>query len=167
MKQNNFCRNLLIILLGFLSIGAFFGGIAFIIRPDGSLFQMPVEMLANSPFKDFRIPGIILLLTFGVFPAFVIYGLIKKPDSKFLSSLNLLYDHHFAWTFSVYTGIGLIIWINFQTLILNSVDILHTVYSSLGLLIICIALLPRTRKHYKLSPSGDSSQSYGNRDIII
>jgi hypothetical protein len=167
MGQNNLCKNLLIILLGFLSIGAFFGGIAFIIRPDGSLFQMPVEMLANSPFKDFLIPGIILLLTFGVFPAYVIYGLIKKPESKFFSSLNLLYDHHFAWTFSVYIGVGQVLWINIQTLVLNSVDILHTIFSSLGLLIICIALLPRTRKHYKVSPSGDSSPSYGNRDIII
>lgn len=150
MEQNNFCRNLLIILLGYLSIGAFYGGIAFIVRPDGSLFQMPVEMLANSPFKGFLVPGIILLLTFGIFPAFVIYGLIKKPESKFLNSLNLINDYHFAWTFSVYIGVAQIFWVNIQTLILNSVDILHTIYSSLGLLIICIALLPRTRKHYKL-----------------
>jgi hypothetical protein len=55
----------------------------------------------------------------------------------------------FAWTFAVYTGVAQIIWINIQTLILNSVDILHTIYSSLGLLIICFALLPQTRKHYK------------------
>ena len=150
MEQKSFCKNLLIILLGFLSIGAFCGGIAFIIRPDGSLFQMPVEMLNNSPFKDFLIPGIILLLTFGIFPAYVIWGLIKKPESKFFNSLNLLYDHHFAWTFSVYTGIELIIWIDIQTLILNSVNILHTIYSGMGILIICVALLAQTRKHYKL-----------------
>lgn len=150
MEQNNFFKNLLIILLGFLSIGAFFGGIGFLIRPDGSLFQMPVEILANSPFRSFFIPGIILLTTFGIFPAFVIYGLIKKPESKFLNSLNLINDYHFAWTFAVYIGFGQIIWINVQTLILNSVDILHTIYSSLGILIICIALLPSTRKHYKI-----------------
>jgi len=150
LEQNNFFKNLLIILLGFLSIGAFFGGIGFLIRPDGSLFQMPVEILANSPFRSFFIPGIILLTTFGIFPAFVIYGLIKKPESKFLNSLNLINDYHFAWTFAVYIGFGQIIWINVQTLILNSVDILHTIYSSLGILIICIALLPSTRKHYKI-----------------
>jgi len=150
LEQNNFFKNLLIILLGFLSIGAFFGGIGFLIRPDGSLFQMPVEILANSPFRSFFIPGIILLTIFGIFPAFVIYGLIKKPESKFLNSLNLINDYHFAWTFAVYIGFGQIIWINVQTLILNSVDILHTIYSSLGILIICIALLPSTRKHYKI-----------------
>jgi hypothetical protein len=150
MKQSNFYKNLLIIQLGFLSIGAFYGGIALIIHPDGSLLQMPVELLANSPFKSFFIPGIILLITFGIFPAYAIYGLIKKPENRFFNRLNLLYDYHFAWTFSIYIGIGQIIWINFQTLILNSVDILHTIYSSLGILIICIALLPKTRNHYEL-----------------
>jgi hypothetical protein len=149
MKQNNFYKNLLIVLLGFLSVGALFGGLALIIRPDGSLYRMPVELLVRSPFKNFLLPGVILITVLGIFPLFVIYGLINKPESKFLNRLNLINDYHFAWTFSVYTGVGLIIWINIQTLILNSVDILHTIYSSLGILIICISLLPQTRKHYK------------------
>ena len=137
-------------LLGFLSIGAFYGGLAFIIRPDGSLFRMQVEILSGSPFRDFQIPGIILLLTFGLFPLLVIWCLIKKPESKFLNRLNLLYDYHFAWTFSVYIGVGQIIWISIQTLMINDTGILHTIYTGLGLLIICIALLPQTRSNYKI-----------------
>jgi hypothetical protein len=150
MKQFHFSKIILIMLLGFLSLGAFYGSMAFILRPDGSLFKISVEMLSGSPFRDFLIPGIILLITFGLFPLFVIWGLIKKPESRFLNSLNLLYDYHFAWTFSVYIGVAQVIWINVQTLILNEVDLLHTIYSSLGLLIICIALLPDTRQHYNL-----------------
>jgi hypothetical protein len=143
-------KSILIALLVFLSIGAFYGGIVLITSPDGALFKMPVEMIKNSPFNDFLIPGIILLITFGIFPAFVIYGLIKMPESKFCNRLNLLYDYHFAWTFAVYIGFAQIIWINIQTLILNAVDIIHTIYSSLGILIVCVALLPQTRRHYKL-----------------
>jgi len=150
MKQSNFSKILLIMLLGFLSIGAFYGGLAFIIRPDGSLFRMQVEILSGSPFRDFQIPGIILLLTFGLFPLLVIWCLIKKPESKFLNRLNLLYDYHFAWTFSVYIGVGQIIWISIQTLMINDTGILHTIYTGLGLLIICIALLPQTRSNYKI-----------------
>jgi len=150
MKQNRIFKSILIALLGFLSLGAFYGGIVLIISPDGSFFNMPSELLSNSPFKSFLIPGIILLTTFGIFPIFVIYGLIKKPEIKILNKLNLLYDYHFAWTFAVYIGFGQIIWINIQTLIFNSVDIIHTIYSSLGIIIICVALLPQTRKDYKL-----------------
>jgi len=102
MKQNRIYKSILISLLGFLSLGAFYGGIVLIISPDGSFFNMPSDLLSNSPFKSFLIPGIILLTTFGIFPIFVIYGLIKKPDSKILNKLNLLYDYHFAWTFAVY-----------------------------------------------------------------
>lgn len=38
--QKNHMKNFLIILLVFLSIGALYGGIGFIIQPDGSLFEM-------------------------------------------------------------------------------------------------------------------------------
>jgi len=150
MKQNRICKSILIALLGFLSLGACYGGIALMISPDGSFFKMPLDLLSNSPFKTFFIPGIILLSTFGIFPIFVIYGLIKKPESIIFNKLNLLYDYHFAWTFAIYIGFGQIIWINIQTLIFNSVDIIHTIYSSLGILIICIALLPQTRINFKL-----------------
>jgi len=150
MKPIYFYKNLLIFLLGFLSLGAFYGGIVLIISPDGSIFGMPLELLNNSPFKNYFIPGIILLVTFGILPVYVIYGLLKKPDNKFFNRLNLLYDYHFAWTFAVYTGIAQIIWINIQTLMLNSVGIIHTIYAGFGILIVCIALLPQTRKHYKI-----------------
>jgi len=150
MKKYQIYKSILIALLGFLSLGAFYGGIVLIISPNGSFFNMPSDLLSNSPFKSFFIPGIILLTTFGIFPIFVIYGLIKKPESVMLNKLNLLYDYHFSWTFAVYIGFGQIIWINIQTLMFNSVDFIHTIYSSLGILIICIALLPQTRKDYKL-----------------
>ena len=149
MKQNRTTQSILIALLGFLSLGAFYGGIAFVISPDGSLLNMPVELINYSLFQNYLIPGIIFLVTFGIFPIYVIYGLIKKPESIIFNKLNLLYDYHFAWTFAVYIGFGQIIWINIQTLILNSVGIIHTIYSSLGILIICIALLPQTRNIYK------------------
>lgn len=142
-------KSILIALLGFLSLGTCYGGLVLIISQDGSYFNMPIALLSNSPFKSFLIPGIISLLTFGIYPVFVIYGLIKKRESKFFNRLNLFYDYHYAWSFSVYIGFGLIIWIYIQPLIFNAVDILHTIYPSLGILIVCVAILPETRKDYK------------------
>lgn len=150
MKKLKFTGNLLVFLLGFLSIGAIYGGLALIIRPNGSFFEIPVDILHNSPFKNFLIPGIILLVSFGIIPIYILYAIFKRPDNKFLQKLNLLYDYHFSWTFSVYIGFALIIWINVQTLFFNAVDIIHTIYSSLGILIVCIALLPKSRQSFKL-----------------
>jgi hypothetical protein len=149
MKHANLFKAVLVSLLGFLSIGALFGGIVFILKPDGSVYGIPTDILQGSPFKDFLIPGIILLVTFGLIPVYIIYALIRKPENRYLQKLNLLYDHHFAWTFTIYIGLALIIWINIQTLIINAVDLLHTIYSSLGILIVCVALLPKTRAGFK------------------
>ncbi len=38
-------KHFLIVLLGFLSVAALYGGIGFIINPDGSLFSMNTDML--------------------------------------------------------------------------------------------------------------------------
>lgn len=150
MKKSDFLPGVLIFLLGFLSFSAIGGGIMLIISPEGTEIQMPLELLDNSPFKSFLLPGIILLVSFGLIPVYIIYALIKKPQNRFLQRLNLLYDHHFAWSFAVYIGFGQIIWINVQTLIINAVAVIHTFYSSLGILIVCVALLPAVRDRYKL-----------------
>lgn len=135
-------------LLGFIAIGALYGGIAILASPDGTLLKLPDGLLEGSVFKNFLVPGIILLTVFGVFPLFTIYCLLKKPEWKFFEKFNLLPDHHFSWTFAIYAGIGQIIWINIQTLIINQVYFLHTMLSSIGILIVCLALLPSTRKIY-------------------
>lgn len=149
LNTSKILRNLLILLHLLLSIGAIFGGISLIIKPDGSLFGMPTEILQHSFFSDFLIPGFILLLTFGLFPIYLIYALLKKPENGFFERLNLLFDHHFAWTYSVYTGVALMIWINVQIAIFKTVDPLHTIYFFYGLLMVCLALLPKTRELYK------------------
>ncbi len=149
LKSSKTLRNLLILLHFLLSIGAIFGGISLILQPDGTLLGMPVEILEPSLFYDFLIPGFILLLTFGLFPIYLVFALLKKPQNRFFERLNLLYDHHFAWTFTIYTGVALMIWINVQTAIFKTVDPLHTIYFFYGLVLVCLALLPKTRELYK------------------
>ncbi len=142
-------KTFLVLLLVFLALGGFYGGIQFVLQPDGSLLGVPTNVLQNSVFPDFLIPGILLLVIFGIFPGFTAYALLKKPESSFFQKLNIMYDYHFSWTFILYTGFALIIWINVQTFILNAVEFIHTFYSSYGILLICIALLPKTRKLFQ------------------
>jgi hypothetical protein len=150
MKTGKIPRNLLIICLGFLSLGAFYGGITLILKPDGSILQMPVELMERPVFQSYLIPGIVLLVIFGILPVFLIAGLLTKPQISWLNALNLIKDHHFVWTFTIYIGIGQIIWIDIQTLILNQAGLIHVIFSGLGILIVCISLLPGVRNMYKL-----------------
>src|SRR6202035_1003490 len=52
----------------FLGIGALFGGIQFILAPDGHLLGVPLRMLAGTPFHSFLVPGLLLFTFVGVGP---------------------------------------------------------------------------------------------------
>ncbi|HRY97719.1 MAG TPA: hypothetical protein P5550_01550 [Bacteroidales bacterium] len=143
-------RYVVYFLLGLLSTGAFYGSIPFILAPDGSMLGMGSDMLKGSVFHNYLIPGIILFLVFGVVPLFTLYGLVRRPRLHWPEKLNLMSDHYWAWTFTIYIGAGLIIWINVQLLVLWSLDLLHVIYSLYGLALICIGLLPPVRKDYRI-----------------
>ncbi len=149
MKTNRpFTINVLLFLLLFLSLGALFGGVVLVLDPSGELLQMPAIILKNSPFNNFLIPGLILFTVLGLLPALVFYSLLKRPQWTRVNVLNLYSDMYWAWTFTLYVGFALIIWISVQTLIINSVHFVHTGYVLLGISIVCIALLPSVRQHY-------------------
>lgn len=142
-------RNIFLILLGFLGLGAIAGGGALIISPTGELIGMPLSMLERSPFDSFFIPGIFLFSVLGLIPLFLIVALLKKPESKLAEKLNLFKDMHWSWTFSIYIAFTLISWIQIQMIFLQDVHWLHTFYMFFAITIIFIALLPQVRNLYK------------------
>lgn len=149
MNSMKAARNILLIELGFLGLGAIAGGGALIISPTGELLGMPLSMLEKSPFSNFFIPGIILFLVLGVLPMLLVFALLKKPKSGIAEKVNFFKDMHWTWTFSIYTGFALISWIQLQMVFIQGVHWLHTFYIFLAILILFIALLPQVRNLYK------------------
>ena len=87
----------LLILIG---IGAVLAGLGFILEPDGSGLGMSVKLLKDSPFNDFLIPGITLLVVNGIFSLVVAY---------------LVYiENRYAGNATIVLGIAMIIWISAQ-----------------------------------------------------
>lgn len=71
-------RILAIVLLFFLGISALFGSYQLINDPSGKSLKMPLGLLKPTPFEDYLIPGILLLITNGI-PALLIgFISIKK-----------------------------------------------------------------------------------------
>jgi len=140
-------RNIFLILLGFLGLGAIGGGGALIISPTGELIGMPISMLETSPFNSFLIPGIILFSVLGLIPLLLIIALVKKTESKLAEQINVFKDMHWAWTYSIYIAFALICWIQIQMVLIQGVHWLHTFYMFFAIVI--IALLPQLRSFYK------------------
>jgi len=110
---------------------------------------MPLSMLEKSPFNSFLLPGIILFSVLGLVPILLIIALLKKPESRLAERINFFKDMHWSWTYSIYVGLILIIWIQLQMVFLDGVHWIHTFYMVFAVIIIFIALLPQLRNIYK------------------
>jgi hypothetical protein len=142
--------NIHLVLLIFLALSAIGGGGALIISPSGKLLGgLPLSLLKNSPFNNFLIPGIILFVVLGLFPGLLAFALRKKISSPFAERLNFFKDMHWAWTFSIYVGFALIIWLQTEMYFLQAVGWLHNFYMVVAIAIIFVALLPQVRDFYK------------------
>ncbi len=108
-----------------LGLGAIAGGYALVARPDGSVMQFDVGLLAGTPFADFLIPGLILGGLFG-FGSFIVagMGLARMRIAPFLA-------------FAI--GCGQMIWIVVELAIIKELSFLHPTFFGVGLLIAATA----------------------------
>ncbi|MDD4967867.1 MAG: hypothetical protein PHT07_00400 [Paludibacter sp.] len=143
-------RNFLIFMLGFLGVGAFGGGGVFILSPSGDMMGgMSISAIENSPFTSFLIPGIILFTVLGVMPLVLVYALLKKPNWRLPEYFNFFNDMHWSWTFSIYVGFALIIWIQTEMIAMKMVHWSHSLYMGIALVILFVTMLPQVRMQYK------------------
>jgi len=147
--QAKLLRNILITLLFFLGLGAIGGGLVLIISPNGTLMGMPLSILSYTPFRSFLLSRIILFSILGIAPLLLTIAHIKKLASELAELFNLFKAPHWAWSYTIYIAFALIIWIQIQMLLLNSVSWLHTFYVFLATTILFAALLPLLRNQYK------------------
>ena len=78
MKTTKTLRVFSVVLLIFLGIGAVYGGGTLVIDPSGELLGLPLYVLNDTPFMDFMIPGLILLLFVGLLSFVIMFMTIKK-----------------------------------------------------------------------------------------
>jgi hypothetical protein len=110
-----------IVLLAVLCLMAGAGGAALVSKPDGSVMQMPVRLLAGSPFPDFFVPGLILGGFFGVGSLVVALLCVRRVRiAPFLA-------------FAI--GCGQMIWIVVEFSIIKEFSILHPICFGIGLAI--------------------------------
>ena len=116
-------KNQLIIWLGilqaFIGVGAIPAGILMIMNPSGNDLDMTIEMLVNSPFPNFLIPGILLLSVNGLGSLSGAIISLKRYKSAGIIAAGL--------------GIFLILWIMIQVYWLG-IHWLHILYFVLGII---------------------------------
>ena len=125
-----------IAILILLGIGAVYGGVTLIIDPTGELLGLPLEVLDLSPFSNYLIPGIILLIMIGLLPFYITYSTIRKLPK---------YD----WMI-IAQGILLIIWLTTEIIMGIFEPFIHYTYYTIGiLLVLCGIMLIKKKDSHK------------------
>lgn len=130
----------LLVLLVVQGLGGLAGGLSLSIAPDGSIMRMPTSLLEGSPFSDFLIPGLILLLVLGVLPLVAAAGLWLRRQ--------------WAWYAAVVVGLGLMIWILVEITIIPY-DVLQPIFGGIGVAIFVVAMLRPVRRFYGVALPGE------------
>jgi hypothetical protein len=125
---------LLMAALLFQGLSGVAGGIGLV----GGGLQFPLSWLEGSPFDDYFIPGLILLVVLGIFPLIVFYGLWTRQ--------------YWGWLGALLVGLALIIWIVVEILIIGyqPQPPLQLIYGVLGVIIVVLGLLPGVRRYYTM-----------------
>ena len=119
-------KTFLVILLGFLSLSGLFG-IMFLIDPSGELVEVPLSLLDKLPIDTFFLPGLYLLIVYGIGSALVAYGLRRQLSWAPAAALTL--------------GLVLIGWIIGQIILWGTPAILQYIYLTVGVAIFLLSLI--------------------------
>lgn len=109
----------------FIGIGAV--GIGLILKPDGSNLGMSVELLGESPFEDFLIPGIVLLSINGL--------------GSILGGLLSFRRHLYAGKVTMILGVVMVIWIASQVYWIGLISWMQPVYFVLGIMEVFLGVM--------------------------
>lgn len=118
-------KSLLFFLVAFIAITSSVSGLLMISKPDGSILQLPLSLLEDTPFKNFLMPGIAL--------AGVVGGV------NLLAVFYNLQRHPMRYNWAMAGGAVIIIWIIVQILLINTFHPLQVLYLFAGVLTILIA----------------------------
>ena len=130
VDQPRWQRITLLSVLGYEATGALSGGILLALAPDGRLMDMPVEIM-HGFFKDFLIPGFMLIGLGILNAAAFITVLLKNRNGWILASLAL--------------G-GLFIWFTVEIIILKELHWLHAMWG-LPVLVGIMVTIPLVISH--------------------
>jgi len=128
-------RTILLVIIAYEAAGALLGGVLLILAPDGTLMDMPAEMM-HGVFRSFLIPGIILF-GLGALNTIAFWVILKKNKSDWITAGLAL-------------G-GLLIWFVVEIIILQELHWLHIMWGLPVLLgwVMAMPLMASRHSHEK------------------
>ncbi|MGD8602835.1 MAG: hypothetical protein PVF19_15890, partial [Gemmatimonadota bacterium] len=113
------------------------GGLVLSLDPSGESVGIPLEWLQGSPFPDYMVPGVILLVLLGIGPLVVAYGVWTGQV--------------WSWSASVFVAFSLLTWLGVEIVVIgyHPEPPLQMVYGIVALSILVGAYFPSVRGYLR------------------
>ena len=146
----------------FVGVGAYVGGIAMLIRPDGSLLQMEpmlpyfqVLPFSDVLFQNYIFPGIALIIVNGI--------------SNTVASILMLRNKRVGYVLATIFGFTLMLWIIIQFVIfpMNALDIIYFTLGVLQLLVGYIALVSYNQYYFYFDENDYPNVNRESKTLVV
>jgi len=112
----------LFLLLLFNGLTAVVAGAMLTWAPDGSLLELPLGLLEHSPFRSYRIPGLLLFSVIGL--------------GSLVAAATVWRKHGRTGRFAQVAGGAMVVWIVTQMVMLRTVVPLQIAYLLIGIAVV-------------------------------
>ena len=119
-------KTILFILVAFLALSTVVASLLLMSAPDGSLLSLTTAILKGSVFKDFVLPGLMLLVFVGIINMLALF-------------YNLI-NHKLKYNLSIAGGSMILLWMVIQYSIIQQAFWLDLIYVLIGVSVILISL---------------------------
>lgn len=118
-------RILLLVFTAIVAITALCAGILLVYAPDGSLLSLSPLMLENTPFRDYLLPGLVMLVLVG--------------GSNFIALMLTAGKQPSSYRLTLFSGFLLVGWVVLQLLLMQYFHWVQLLLLVLGLLIVLLS----------------------------
>lgn len=117
-----------------------------LIFPEGNEF-VPREWLDDVPVSSWTVPGLVLGAVFGLGSLVAAAGLIWRPRWRWLNWAEQTTGHHWAWTATLLIGLGLLVWIGLEVILIPERNVIELLYGGLAVALIVLISAGPTRSY--------------------
>jgi hypothetical protein len=118
-------KTILFILISFIAITATISGLLMISNPNGEIMNLSLNLLYQTPFKNFILPGILLTVLVGGVNLLAVFFNIQRNVNRY--------------NWAIAGGVMISGWIIVQMILIQTVHWLHFLYLCIGIFIILLA----------------------------
>ena len=128
-----------IILQAFIGVTAVLGGFGLVTDPSGAKAGLSLEWLGSSPFTDYLIPGLFLVLVIGV-------------GSLVIAAATFMRARH-AGLLNIVGGLILMTYLGFEVLFVGLLNLMQPLYFGLGITVVLLGVMMVKATHHMLHPT--------------